>query len=197
MFNRFTERARKVLVLAKEEARRFSHDYIGTEHILLGLIREGDGVACAVLQNLGTDLERARLEVEKLISPGSSTSVMGDIPFTPRAKKALELATEEARTLSHNYIGTEHILLGLIREGEGVAYQVLFSLGIDLKRARQEIVALLGGEQEAQGAQQGQAIPGQQGSASKTPALDSFGRDLTKLAREGELDPVIGRQMEI
>jgi ATP-dependent Clp protease ATP-binding subunit ClpC len=197
MFNRFTERARKVLVLAKEEARRFSHDYIGTEHILLGLIREGDGVACAVLQNLGIDLERARLEVEKLISPGSSTSVMGDIPFTPRAKKALELATEEARTLGHNYIGTEHILLGLIREGEGVAYQVLFSLGIDLKRSRQEIIALLGGEQEAQGAQQGgSAVPGQQGT-SKTPALDSFGRDLTKLAREGELDPVIGRQMEI
>jgi len=196
MFNRFTERARKVLVLAKEEARRFSHDYIGTEHILLGLIREGDGVACAVLQNLGIDLERGRLEVEKLISPGSSTSVMGDIPFTPRAKKALELATEEARTLGHNYIGTEHILLGLIREGEGVAYQVLFSLGIDLKRARQEIVALLGGEQEITGAQPGASVPGQPGT-SKTPALDSFGRDLTKLAREGELDPVIGRQMEI
>ena len=195
MFNRFTERARKVLVLAKEEARRFSHDYIGTEHILLGLIREGDGVACAVLQNLGVDLERTRVEIEKLVSPGSSASTMGDIPFTPRAKKALELSTEEARTLGHNYIGTEHILLGLIREGEGVAYQVLFGLGVDIKRARQEIVALLGGEQETQGPTQ-QNIPGQ-ATNSKTPALDSFGRDLTKLARDGALDPVIGRSVEI
>ena len=194
MFNRFTERARKVLVLAKEEARRFSHDYIGTEHILLGLIREGDGVACAVLQNLGIDLENIRMEIEKMVAPGSSSSVMGDIPFTPRAKKALELATEEARTLGHNYIGTEHILLGLIREGEGVAYQVLFALGVDIKRARQEIIALLGGDQEAGPA--APAAPGQ-ASTSKTPALDSFGRDLTKLAKDGALDPVIGRTVEI
>jgi ATP-dependent Clp protease ATP-binding subunit ClpC len=188
MFNRFTERARKVLVLAKEEARRFSHDYIGTEHILLGLIREGEGVACAVLQNLGIDLERLRLEIEKLISPGSAAPVLGDIPFTPRAKKALELAAEETRQLGHNYIGTEHILLGLIREGEGVASQVLFSLGVDLKRVREEISALLGGIHPQTGPTAG---------PSKTPALDSFGRDLTKLAREGKLDPVIGRKVEI
>jgi ATP-dependent Clp protease ATP-binding subunit ClpC len=188
MFNKFTERARKVLVLAKEEARRFNHDYIGTEHVLLGLIREGEGVACAVLQNLGVDLERLRIEIEKLISPGSVASVLGDIPFTPRAKKALELAAEEAHGLGHNYIGTEHILLGLIREGEGLASQVLFSLGIDLRRVREEISTLLGG---------GQPHAGSMPSTSKTPALDSFGRDLTKLAKEGKLDPVIGRKAEI
>ena len=189
MFNRFTERARKVLVLAKEEARRFNHDYIGTEHILLGLIREGEGVACAVLQNLGIDLERLRIEIEKLISPGSSASVLGDIPFTPRAKKALELAAEEAHNLGHNYIGTEHILLGLIREGEGLASQVLFSLGVDLRKIREEISALLGGGQTFQNT----AAP----TTSKTPALDSFGRDLIKLAKDGKLDPVIGRKAEI
>jgi len=189
MFNRFTERARKVLVLAKEEARRFNHDYIGTEHILLGLIREGEGVACAVLQNLGADLERLRIEIEKLVSSGSVASVLGDIPFTPRAKKALELSAEEARNLSHNYIGTEHILLGLLREKEGIASQVLFSLGVDLKRVKSEILALLGG------ATQTQNTTSQ--SSSKTPALDSFGRDLTKLTREGKLDPVIGRKVEI
>lgn len=188
MFNRFTERARKVLVLAKEEARRFNHDYIGTEHILLGLIREGEGVACAVLQNLGVDLERLRLEIEKLISPGSAASVLGDIPFTPRAKKALELAAEEAHSLGHNYIGTEHILLGLIREGEGLASQVLFSLGIDLRKVREEISSLLGGSSSYTAAQ---------ATTSKTPALDSFGRDLTRLAKEGKLDPVIGRKAEI
>lgn len=192
MFNRFTERARKVLVLAKEEARRFNHDYIGTEHILLGLIREGEGVACAVLQNLGVDLERLRIEIEKLISPGSVASVLGDIPFTPRAKKALELAAEEAHSLGHNYIGTEHILLGLIREGEGLASQVLFSLGIDLRRVKEEIAALLGGAGPTHQAGNTQT------STSKTPALDSFGRDLTKLAKEGnKLDPVIGRKVEI
>ncbi len=190
MFNRFTERARKVLVLAKEEARRFNHDYIGTEHILLGLIRDGEGVACAVLQNLGIDLERLRIEIEKLVSAGSVASVLGDIPFTPRAKKALELAAEEARNLSHNYIGTEHILLGLLREEEGIASQVLFSLGVDLKRIKNEVTALLGG-----GTSQGQDAPSQ--TSSKTPALDSFGRDLTKLTRDGKLDPVIGRKVEI
>lgn len=190
MFNRFTERARKVLVLAKEEARRFNHDYIGTEHILLGLIREGEGVACAVLQNIGMDIGRLRAEIEKLMSPGAAASVLGDIPFTPRAKKALELATEEARSLGHNYIGTEHILLGLLREEEGIASQVLFSLGVDIRKAKNEISALLGG---AAGASHGQAKK----SVSKTPALDSFGRDLTKLQKEGELDPVIGRRAEI
>ncbi|MCF7907383.1 MAG: ATP-dependent Clp protease ATP-binding subunit [Candidatus Omnitrophica bacterium] len=190
MFNRFTERARKVLVLAKEEARRFNHDYIGTEHILLGLIREGEGVACAVLQNLGVDLERLRIEIEKLISTGSVSSVLGDIPFTPRAKKALELSAEEARNLGHNYIGTEHILLGLLREEEGIASQVLISLGADLKRIKNEISALLGGATQTQNQNTNQ-------SSSKTPALDSFGRDLTKLTRDGKLDPVIGRKTQI
>ncbi len=188
MFNRFTERARKVLVLAKEEARRFSHDYIGTEHILLGLIREGEGVACAVLQNLGVSLDVLRKEIEKLIISGGVSSVLGDIPFTPRAKKSLELAAEEARTLGHNYIGTEHILLGLIREGEGLASQILFSMGVDLEKVRAEISTLLGGAH---------SVGVGSSSHSKTPALDSFGRDLTKLAREGELDPVIGRSTEI
>jgi len=186
MFNRFTERARKVLVLAKEEARRFNHDYIGTEHILLGLLREGEGVACAVLQNLGIDLNRLRKELERLISPGSIATIGGDLPFTPRAKKALELAAEEARNLGHNYIGTEHILLGLLREEEGLAAQVLYGMGVDLEKVREEIASLLGGSSP-------QASP----TTSKTPALDSFGRDLTRLAKEGKLDPVIGRKVEI
>jgi ATP-dependent Clp protease ATP-binding subunit ClpC len=189
MFNRFTERARKVLVLAKEEARRFNHDYIGTEHILLGLLREGEGVACAVLQNLGADLERLKIEIEKLISSGSVGSVLGDIPFTPRAKKALELSAEEARSMGHNYIGTEHILLGLFREEEGIASQVLLSLGVDSKRVRDEVSALLGGGPHSQLT----STP----SSSKTPALDSFGRDLTKLTKDGKIDPVIGRAVEI
>ena len=188
MFNRFTERARKVLVLSKEEARRFSHDYIGTEHILLGLIREGEGVACAVLQNLGISLNLLRKETEKLITAGSASSVLGDIPFTPRAKKSLELAAEDARSLGHNYIGTEHILLGLIREGEGLASQILFSMGVDLSKVKEEISTLLGSSHTA----------GVSSAAhSRTPALDSFGRDLTKLAKEGGLDPVIGRSLEI
>ncbi len=189
MFNRFTERARKVIVLAKEEARRFNHDYIGTEHLLLGLIREGEGVAAAVLQKLGLGLEAIRLEIEKLVQPGPSTQIQGDVPFTPRSKKALELAAEEARALGHNYIGTEHLLLGLIREGEGVASQVLLNAGLDLNRVRSEIMELLGSATPGFG--------GQQPSKSKTPALDAFGRDLTTLAREGKLDPVIGRKGEI
>ncbi|MDD4899495.1 MAG: ATP-dependent Clp protease ATP-binding subunit [Candidatus Omnitrophica bacterium] len=190
MFNRFTERARKVIILAKEEARRFNHDYIGTEHILLGLIREGEGVAAAVLQKMGVSLENIRLEIEKLVQPGPTTQIIGDIPFTPRAKKALELAAEEARALGHNYIGTEHLLLGLIREGEGVASQVLLNLGLDLERVRNEVMELLGS-----------ALPGfgqgAQGQKTKTPALDAFGRDLTALAKENKLDPVIDRHMEI
>jgi len=188
MFNRFTERARKVIILAKEEARRFNHDYIGTEHILLGLIREGEGVAAAVLQKMGLSLETIRLEVEKLVQPGPSTQILGDIPFTPRAKKVLELAAEEARSLGHNYIGTEHILLGLIREGEGVASQVLMNLGLDFERARNEVITLLGS-----------TIPGfgQPQARTKTPALDAFGRDLTQLAKEDKLDPVIDRKNEI
>ncbi len=192
MFNRFTERARKVIILAKEEARRFNHDYIGTEHILLGLIREGEGVASAILQNMGLSLDKIRLEIEKLVQPGPTTVVSGDVPFTPRAKRVIELSMEEARQLGHNYIGTEHLLLGLLREGEGVAAQVLLGLGLDLNKLRSEVMELLG-----------QGIPGQGPPAagakvkSKTPALDAFGRDLTALAREEKLDPVIGRKNEI
>jgi len=193
MFNRFTERARKVIVLAKEEARRYNHDYIGTEHILLGLIREGEGVATAVLQNLGLGLDVIREELEKIIQPGNTSQVLGDVPFTPRAKKALELAAEEARNMGHNYIGTEHLLLGLLKEGEGVASEVLFNLGIDLEKVRKEISNLLGmGENYASG-----GINAAAAKKTKTPALDSFGRDLTRLARETKLDPVIGRKMEI
>ncbi len=190
MFNRFTERARKVIILAKEEARRFNHDYIGTEHLLLGLIREGEGVAAAVLQKLGLDLETIRIEVEKLVQPGPQTQVLGDIPFTPRSKKALELSAEEARALGHNYIGTEHLLLGLIKEGEGMAYRVLLNLGLDLNKVRNEVMDLLGS-----------GIPGfnaqDQMKTGKTPAIDAYGRNLNKLAKEGKLDPVIGRQNEI
>ncbi|MFH1245445.1 MAG: ATP-dependent Clp protease ATP-binding subunit [Candidatus Omnitrophota bacterium] len=193
MFNRFTERARKVILLAKEEAKRFNHDYIGTEHILLGLLREGEGVASAVLQNLGLSLDKIRLEIEKLVQPGPATAISGDIPFTPRAKRVIELSMEEARTLGHNYIGTEHLLLGLLREGEGIAAQILLSLELDLNKVRSEVMELLG-----------QGIPSQNQGAgpeakakTKTPALDAFGRDLTRLAQEGKLDPVIGRKNEI
>ncbi len=190
MFSRFTERARKVIILAKEDAKRFNHDYIGTEHILLGLIKEGEGVAAAVLQNLGLSLEAIRLEVEKIVQPGPPTVVSGDIPFTPKAKKVIELATDEARNLGHNYIGTEHLLLGLIREGEGVASQVLTNLGLDLNRVRQEVMSLLGSAAPGFTQQQAQ-------TKTKTPSLDAFGRDLTTLARDGKLDPVIGRKDEI
>lgn len=193
MFNRFTERARKVIILAKEEARRFNHDYIGTEHILLGLIREGEGVAATVLQKMGVSLDNIRLEIEKLVQPGPTTQIMGDIPFTPRAKKALELAAEEARNLGHNYIGTEHLLLGLIREGEGVASQVLLNLGLDLNTVRNEVMELLGSA--LPGMNQGSGVQGQ--AKTKTPALDAFGRDLTTLAKENKLDPVIDRKEEI
>jgi len=190
MFNRFTERARKVILLAKEEAKRFNHDYIGTEHILLGLVREGEGVAAAVLASMGLSPGKIRIEVEKFVQPGPSTIIQGDIPFTPKAKKVIELAMDEARNLGHNYIGTEHLLLGLIREGEGVASQVLMSLGLDLDRVRMEVMNLLGS-----------SIPGfgtkEKVKKGKTPALDSFGRDLTGLARENKLDPVIGRKNEI
>ncbi|HXV19223.1 MAG TPA: Clp protease N-terminal domain-containing protein, partial [Candidatus Omnitrophota bacterium] len=206
MFNKFTERARKVILLAKQEAKRFNHDYIGTEHVLLGLLREGEGVAAAVLQSLGMNLNNIRLEVEKLVQLGPATVVSGDLPFTPKAKKVMELAMEEARTLGHNYIGTEHLLLGLIREGEGVASQVFANMGLDLEKVREEVIKLLGsttpgaqGLAGGQGQQQGQG-PGQGSSSvskTKTPALDAFGRDLTRLAKESKLDPVIGRDEEI
>src|SRR3989338_3279908 len=192
MFNKFTERARKVILLAKEEAKRFNHDYIGTEHILLGLIREGEGVAAAVMQKLGLSSEKIRIEVEKLVQLGPSTIVSGDIPFTPKAKKVIELSMDEARNLGHNYIGTEHLLLGLIREGEGVAAQVLQNLGLDLDRVRSEVMNLLGAPGPGQA-----EVAGIPRSKSKTPALDAFGRDLTVLARENKLDPVIGRKDEI
>ncbi|HTL69944.1 MAG TPA: ATP-dependent Clp protease ATP-binding subunit, partial [Candidatus Eisenbacteria bacterium] len=201
MFNKFTERARKVILLAKQEAKRFNHDYIGTEHILLGLLREGEGVAAAVLQSLGMNLNNIRLEVEKLVQLGPTTVVSGDLPFTPKAKKVMELAMEEARTLGHNYIGTEHLLLGLIREGEGVASQVFMNMGLDLEKVREEVIKLLGsttpGSQFSQGPQGGGGGSSSAVSKTKTPALDAFGRDLTKLAKDGKLDPVIGRDDEI
>ncbi len=199
MFDRFTERARKVIILAKEEAKRFNHDYIGTEHILLGLIKEGESVAAAVLQNLGLSLDTIRLEVEKLVQFGPSTVVSGDIPFTPKAKKVIELALDEARRLGHNYIGTEHLLLGLIKEGEGVASHVLMNVGLDLNKVRAEVIKLLGSTTPS--GEPGAAAPSMGGPAgkakTKTPALDAFGRDLSQLAREGKLDPVVGRNDEI
>ncbi|HXV27645.1 MAG TPA: ATP-dependent Clp protease ATP-binding subunit [bacterium] len=199
MFDRFTERARKVIILAKEEAKRFNHDYIGTEHILLGLIKEGESVAAAVLQNLGLSLDTIRLEVEKLVQFGPSTIVSGDIPFTPKAKKVIELAMDEARRLGHNYIGTEHLLLGLIKEGEGVASHVLMNVGLDLNKVRAEVIKLLGSTTPSGGGPGGGAVPtaGAAKSKTKTPALDAFGRDLSQLARDGKLDPVVGRDNEI
>ncbi|HUS93136.1 MAG TPA: ATP-dependent Clp protease ATP-binding subunit [Phycisphaerae bacterium] len=199
MFERFTERARKVMALANQEAQRFNHEYIGTEHILLGLVKEGSGVGANVLKNLGVDLHRVRMEVEKLVKPGPDMVTMGKLPQTPRAKKVIEYSIEEARNLSHNYVGTEHILLGLLREHEGVAAQVLMNLGLKLEEVREEVLNLLGHGVEAEEA--GPAgSPGegpQRRGKSKTPALDNFGRDLTELAREGQLDPVIGRHDEI
>lgn len=201
MFNRFTERARRVILLAKEEAKRFNHDYIGTEHLLLGLIREGEGVAAAVLMSLGLDPTKIRMEVEKLVQPGSSSSVSGDIPFTPKAKKAIELSMEEARQLGHNYIGTEHLLLGLIKEGEGVASEVLLNLGLDTGKVRDEVMQILGSATPGFSANGGDrptgGAPGVTAKTGKTPAIDAFGRNLTELARQGKLDPVIGRSMEI
>src|SRR6187455_1848117 len=202
MFERFTDRARRVVVLAQEEARMLNHNYIGTEHILLGLIHEGEGVAAKALESLGISLEAVRAQVEEIIGQGQSAPT-GHIPFTPRAKKVLELSLREALQLGHNYIGTEHILLGLIREGEGVAAQVLVKLGADLSRVRQQVIQLLSGYP-------GPAGSGQQASASEktttgggsgdTPSgslvLDQFGRNFTQLAREKKLDPVIGRERE-
>jgi ATP-dependent Clp protease ATP-binding subunit ClpC len=190
MFERFTDRARRVVVLAQEEARMLNHNYIGTEHILLGLIHEGEGVAAKALESLGISLEAVRQQVEDIIGQGQSAPT-GHIPFTPRAKKVLELSLREALQLGHNYIGTEHILLGLIREGEGVAAQVLQKLGADLNRVRQQVIQLLSGYTGGKEAAPGEASP--QGST----VLDQFGRNLTQEARESKLDPVIGRQKEI
>ncbi|MBI5168935.1 MAG: ATP-dependent Clp protease ATP-binding subunit [Candidatus Eisenbacteria bacterium] len=191
MHDKFTERVRKVIYLAREEAARLQHDYIGTEHLLLGVIREGEGIAATVLNNLGLDLDRIRQEVENMVSASGGTMTIGEIPFTPRAKRVLELAVEEARSLGHNYVGTEHLLLGLIREGEGVAAKVLLELGVDRKRVREETLKLLGGTPSSgPAAERGE-------ERAETPALNQFGRDLTTLAREGKLDPVIGRDKEI
>ena len=197
MFERFTDRARRVLVLAQEEARLLNHNFIGTEHILLGLIHEGEGVAAKALESLGISLEAVREKVEETIGP-AGTSTTGSPPFTPRAKKVLELSLREALQLGHNYIGTEHMLLGLVREGEGVAAQVLVSLGADLSRVRQQVIQLLSGYQAAgpEKATAG-AAPGAQDVPAGSPVLDQFGRNLTQLARERKLDPVIGREREI
>jgi ATP-dependent Clp protease ATP-binding subunit ClpC len=194
MFERFTDRARRVVVLAQEEARMLNHNYIGTEHILLGLIHEGEGVAAKALESLSISLEAVRQQVEEIIGQGQAAPT-GHIPFTPRAKKVLELSLREALQLGHNYIGTEHILLGLIREGEGVAAQVLQKLGADLNRVRQTVIQLLSGYTGGKGEQSpgGSGESGQQGSM----VLDQFGRNLTQLARENKLDPVIGREKEI
>ncbi|MEL6890951.1 MAG: Clp protease N-terminal domain-containing protein, partial [Actinomycetota bacterium] len=215
MFERFTDRARRVVVLAQEEARLLNHSYIGTEHILLGLIHEGEGVAAKALESLGISLEAVRSQVEEIIGQGGS-SPSGHIPFTPRAKKVLELSLREALQLGHNYIGTEHILLGLIREGEGVAAQVLVKLGADLSRVRQQVIQLLSGYQGPSGSQ-GSSAGGSGGGQGRESAsagvgkgsaegdekggnsqiLDQFGRNLTQAARDGELDPVIGRSREL
>ena len=195
MFERFTDRARRVVVLAQEEARMLNHNYIGTEHILLGLIHEGEGVAAKALESLGISLDAVRGQVEEIIGQGQQAP-SGHIPFTPRAKKVLELSLREALQLGHNYIGTEHILLGLIREGEGVAAQVLVKLGADLNRVRQQVIQLLSGYQG--GKEAATAGAGPQGDAPSTSlVLDQFGRNLTQGAREGKLDPVIGREKEI
>ena len=194
MFERFTDRARRVVVLAQEEARMLSHNYIGTEHILLGLIHEGEGVAAKALESLGISLEAVRAQVEEIIGQGQQAP-SGHIPFTPRAKKVLELSLREALQLGHNYIGTEHILLGLIREGEGVAAQVLVKLGADLNRVRQQVIQLLSGYQGKESATSG--APAGEGAPSSSLVLDQFGRNLTQAAREAKLDPVIGREKEI
>ena len=199
MYERFTDRARKVMQLANQEAQRFNHEYIGTEHVLLGLVKEGSGVAANVLKNLDVDLRRIRNEVEKIVQSGPDMVTMGKLPQTPRAKKVIEYAMEEARNLNHNYVGTEHLLLGLLREQEGVAAQVLMNLGLKLEDVREEVLNLLGhGVEASEGGERAtSSATGGKASKSKTPALDSFGRDLTELAKQGKLDPVIGRANEI
>ncbi len=205
MFERLTDRARKVMALANQEAQRFNHEYIGTEHILLGLVKEGSGVGANVLKHLEIDLRKVRLEVEKLVKSGPDMVTMGKLPQTPRAKKVIEYAIEEARSLNHNYVGTEHLLLGLLREQDGVAAQVLMNLGLKLEDVREEVLNLLGAgvgqleeiDEEGMEPQGDSPSPAPRRGKSKTPALDSFGRDLTDLAKKNELDPVIGRHKEI
>lgn len=187
MNGKFTERARKVIAFAQDEARRLNHNVIGTEHILLGLIREGEGVAAKVLKNLGIDLNKVRSQVEMMIGVGPFV-IQGPIGYTPRAKRVMELSMEESRKLGHNYIGTEHLLLGLIREGEGVAAQVFKNLGVSLEKAQTEVLNQLGPDAKSRATFKGDA---------DTPTLNQFGRDLTEMALEGKLDPVVGRQKEI
>ena len=200
MFDRFTDRAKKVMNLARQEAQRFNHEYLGTEHILLGLVQEGSGVAANVLKQMQIDLDKIRVEVEKIVKTGPSMVTMGQLPFTPKAKKVLELSLEEASNLGHNYIGTEHILLGLIKENEGIAAQVLMNLGVKLEDVREEVLDFLGADAADDDDDEpgiGDTPTSGGNGKSKTPALDSFGRDLTELARDGKLDVVIGRANEI
>jgi ATP-dependent Clp protease ATP-binding subunit ClpC len=190
MQDRFTDRVRKVIYYARDEAARLQHDYIGTEHLLLGIVREGEGIAAKVLAKLELDFEQIQQAVENMVKSSGGTLTIGEIPFTPRAKRVLELAIEEARLLGHNYVGTEHLLLGLIREGEGVAAQVLAELGVDRKRVREEVLKLLGPTTTVKTRKSKK-------EKSDTPNLDQFGRDLTQMARENKLDPIIGREQEI
>ncbi|HEV2291923.1 MAG TPA: Clp protease N-terminal domain-containing protein, partial [Gemmatimonadales bacterium] len=197
----FTDRVRKVLQMAREEAARLHHEYVGTEHILLGLIREGEGVAAAVLQNLNVDLDEIQQKIEETVKKGKAAAATGpDLPYTSRAKKVLELAMTEARELNHSYVGTEHLLLGLLREEKGIAAQVLTDAGVNLEQSRAETLRLLGSDMPQPPAAAGPTPPAAAPKAekkSKTPALDHFCRDLTQLAAEGQLDPTIGRAKEI
>src|SRR5687768_15312228 len=202
--NNFTPRAQQVLALARKEADRFNHNFVGTEHLLLGLIKLGQGVAVNVLQKIGLDLETVRMEVEKLVGTGPDQKMIGNIPYTPRVKKVLSLAAKEAKALNHTYVGTEHILLGLLREGDGVAARVLKNMDVDIEQTRQEILKELDPNfNSSEETPAGEGGNPEKGSASekkgevKTPALKAFGRDLTEIARKGEMDPVIGRKNEI
>src|ERR671935_1862173 len=194
-FDRFNDRAKRVLALAQDEAIRFNHNYIGVEHLVLGLIREGEGTAARVLHSLGVDLRAARAAVEAKIGRGSSTTAPSEITLSPRTKKVVELAIDEARKLGHAHVGTEHLLLGLVREGEGIASGVLESLGVSLEKVRHQVIATLG-QQHPQAAE---AAPAGKGGQSKTPTptLDQLGVNLTAMAKGGKLDPVIGREKEI
>src|ERR1041385_8309737 len=203
--NNFTPRAQQILALARKEADRFNHNFVGTEHLLLGIIRLGQGVAVNVLQKLGLDLETVRKEIERQVGTGPDQKIIGNIPYTPRVKKCLALAVREAKALNHTYVGTEHILLGLLREGDGVAARVLKNLDVDIEQTRQEILKELdpnfAAQEESASAGAGGEVPekpvGEKKGEVKTPALKAFGRDLTEIARKGEMDPVIGRQSEI
>ncbi|EKD27587.1 MAG: Clp protein, partial [uncultured bacterium] len=203
MFNKFTNRARQVVILARNEADRYNHNYVGTEHLLLGLIKLGQGVAVNVLKKMGIDFEIVQNEVSKAVTPGPETKTIGEVPLTPGAKKVIEYAWEDAQKLGHNYVGTEHLLLGLLREEEGVAARILANLNIDINKVRDEILMELGasyGPPPSQPGGEGFGMGNATGTAAKkndTPALKAFGRDLTLLAKEGKLDPVIGRSKEI